>query len=1084
MDLGGKLRSAARRSLPVGEFDDLIRSIGECKSKGEEDLIVSKMIKLAKNKARDPRRDPKEAKELLIYLMYIEMLGHETSWAQPIVIQLCSDKNLAVKKVGKTFSPPSPSLSLSSTPITSYLTFPSPPSPTHPPTQMAYLATSLLVDPRSELTIMVTATIQADLKSDNFLIICTALQAICTNATPELISVFLPQVTALLRTHDKDAVKKKALLTLHRFLQMDPTLAPEIDSLLIDKVGYKEPSVMIAALPGLKELMAKSSSSSSAAAAAATTAAAPQGGHEYKKLLPFFLNILKQAAEGRLGKSYEYHHAQAPFLQLKLLKLLGILVEGDSTAAANVASVLADVKKRAESLKNTMGNALALECIRTLAKMGPSAAPDALVGSATDTVARFLASKDSNLRYAGVDGLSHMIYLDPSHVAAHQLALVDCLRSTDDTLRRKTLNLLYSVASPANIDLIAKEALACLKEESAAADEVAQRAAAADLCVALRDHAPSAAWYVAIMSELLQVAGGFVPVHAADDLLYTLSTGRTGRDDDEKEEEEGDAGGVLVGITGSTTDYTSTSSSSELESLRREAVQSYLTILSTHPKIPSLLLKVICWVVGEYGGTIGIQGDHSVHGMMDRLAAIPDTHTSTADDAVRIALITAIGKLAINSHTTTPLTPDAAAVLDTASRDPSLALQQRAAEVRALLTLSPSTQAAAIPSKSIDTPTPLMDINPNLPFLDDFVSKAEVGGATPYLTEEQRTSLGMSVHGLRHHLVGSAFIMPSSLGNNTNGGALKYEAYQATQAPTTVTSATNDVLGLDFGGMALSSSGGGGSGTAAPPPPSSSQPFMSGPPQLVLNKPMGRKWGPTSRSSTTEVPDIPPPSPSQEYGGYQQSSSSSYTPSKQQQQHSVAATAVDPEKQRLAASLFGTTHSPGKTPSSSGRRPVGTGASPSQQLSSSRQPPQQRGPEMDLLGGFNTNINHGIINTNTITGTGTGTSSASPIDILGGLDVSGLGSGGGGGGGVPSNNGGGGGVVDLLGGLDYNTNAPAAPASAAGSSGFGGLDDLLGGGGMMMSPSKPAASPQQQRGGGSSSSSKKLSDDPFGDLLG
>ena len=34
---------------------------------------------------------------------------------------------------------------------------------------MAYLATSLLVDPSSELSILVTATIQADLKSDNFL---------------------------------------------------------------------------------------------------------------------------------------------------------------------------------------------------------------------------------------------------------------------------------------------------------------------------------------------------------------------------------------------------------------------------------------------------------------------------------------------------------------------------------------------------------------------------------------------------------------------------------------------------------------------------------------------------------------------------------------------------------------------------------------------------------------------------------------------------------------------------------------------------------------------------------------------------
>ena len=37
------------------------------------------------------------------------------------------------------------------------------------PAQLAYLAVSLLLDPASELAIMVVATIQADLRSDNFL---------------------------------------------------------------------------------------------------------------------------------------------------------------------------------------------------------------------------------------------------------------------------------------------------------------------------------------------------------------------------------------------------------------------------------------------------------------------------------------------------------------------------------------------------------------------------------------------------------------------------------------------------------------------------------------------------------------------------------------------------------------------------------------------------------------------------------------------------------------------------------------------------------------------------------------------------
>ena len=68
--------------------------------------------------------------------------------------------------------------------------------------------------------------------------VCTALSAICHIVSPELVGVFLPQVTALLR-HDRDLVKKKALLAMHRFIQVDPAVAPDVERHLIDKIGYK-----------------------------------------------------------------------------------------------------------------------------------------------------------------------------------------------------------------------------------------------------------------------------------------------------------------------------------------------------------------------------------------------------------------------------------------------------------------------------------------------------------------------------------------------------------------------------------------------------------------------------------------------------------------------------------------------------------------------------------------------------------------------------------------------------------------------------------------------------------------------------
>lgn len=60
---------------------------------------MGRLVELSKGKIKEGRREPRSQKELLVYLLYIEMLGHDTTWAQATVIQQCSDKNLAVKKV-------------------------------------------------------------------------------------------------------------------------------------------------------------------------------------------------------------------------------------------------------------------------------------------------------------------------------------------------------------------------------------------------------------------------------------------------------------------------------------------------------------------------------------------------------------------------------------------------------------------------------------------------------------------------------------------------------------------------------------------------------------------------------------------------------------------------------------------------------------------------------------------------------------------------------------------------------------------------------------------------------------------------
>jgi AP-4 complex subunit epsilon-1 len=93
---------------------------------------------------------------------------------------------------------------------------------------------------------------------------------------------------------------------------------------------------------------------------------------QYKNLVPSFVSILKQVAEHRLPKSYDYHKTPAPFIQVRLLKILALLGVGDRAASEHMYTVLADVMRRGNT-GHTIGNAVVYECVRTITAIHPNA---------------------------------------------------------------------------------------------------------------------------------------------------------------------------------------------------------------------------------------------------------------------------------------------------------------------------------------------------------------------------------------------------------------------------------------------------------------------------------------------------------------------------------------------------------------------------------------------------------------------------------------------------------------------------------------------------------------------------------------
>lgn len=78
--------------------------------------------------------------------------------------------------------------------------------------------------------------------------VCAALTAICKLISPDLINAVLPRTVELL-THHRELVRKKAVMAIHRYLQLDPErdgplagidLDRHLRQALCDKVNFHD----------------------------------------------------------------------------------------------------------------------------------------------------------------------------------------------------------------------------------------------------------------------------------------------------------------------------------------------------------------------------------------------------------------------------------------------------------------------------------------------------------------------------------------------------------------------------------------------------------------------------------------------------------------------------------------------------------------------------------------------------------------------------------------------------------------------------------------------------------------------------
>jgi len=147
------------------------------------------------------------------------------------------------------------------------------------------------------------------------------------------------EVVQKLLTHTHEMIRKKSVMVLIKFYKLYPNTIENMEMKMKKALCDKDPSVMACALHWFLETIKKQPNS-------------------YKDLVNSFIVILRQIVEHRLPRDYDYHRMPAPWIQMKILEILGYLGADDKVASEQMYEILSSTLKRADDTGLNIGYAL------------------------------------------------------------------------------------------------------------------------------------------------------------------------------------------------------------------------------------------------------------------------------------------------------------------------------------------------------------------------------------------------------------------------------------------------------------------------------------------------------------------------------------------------------------------------------------------------------------------------------------------------------------------------------------------------------------------------------------------------------
>lgn len=324
-----------------------------------------------------------------------------------------------------------------------------------------------------------------------------------------------------------------------------------------------------------------------------------EGGEEmvvdmFRPLTVGLVRILKGLASSGYAPEHDVTGITDPFLQVKILRLLRVFGRGDARTSEQINDILAQVATNTDSSKN-VGNSILYESVLTILEIE---ADSGLRVLGVNILGKFLSNKDNNIRYVALNTLIKVVAVEPNAVQRHRNTILECLRDPDISIRRRALDLSFTLINESNVRVLTRELLAFLE----VADTEFKPIMTSQIGVAADRFAPNKRWHVDTMLRVLKLAGNYVKEPILSSFVRLIAT---------------------------TPDLQTYSVQKLYASLKDDITQEGLTLAGT-------------WVIGEYGDALLRGGQYEEEELVQEVkeSDIVDLLTTILDSGYATQIVT------------------------------------------------------------------------------------------------------------------------------------------------------------------------------------------------------------------------------------------------------------------------------------------------------------------------------------------------------------------------------------------------------------------------------------------------------------